>query len=148
MYLELAENTDTMYQPINTNQGTLYVRPDLLSAGLMINKTAQALKSQTLKPAAGQLVKKAVPTLIKTAVPGGAGVDVALNLLKKGAAKIKERRDIKKGEAIATQKAAEEAAAAQSAAAIQSSKKTRNLLLIGGGVVAAGVIIYLITRKK
>jgi hypothetical protein len=143
MYLELAENTDTMYQPINTNQGTLYVRPDLLSAGLMINKTAQ-----TLKPAAGQLVKKAVPTLIKTAVPGGAGVDVALNLLKKGAAKIKERRDIKKGEAIATQKAAEEAAAAQSAAAIQSSKKTRNLLLIGGGVLAAGVIIYLITRKK
>ena len=66
MYLQLAENNTNMYEAINTNQGTLYVRPDLLSAaGLKPVATA----------AAGQLVKKAAPLILKTgvkAVPGGA----------------------------------------------------------------------------
>ena len=145
MYLQLAENNTNMYEAINTNQGTLYVRPDLLSAA-GLKKAVQAAK-----PAAGQLIKKAAPTIIKTgvkAVPGGAAAGVALDLIKRGAQKIKEKRDTKKAEAAAAEKAAAEAAAAQqSAAAIETNKK-RNMFLIGGGILGAGLLIYLLTRKK
>lgn len=145
MYLQLAENNTNMYEAINTNQGTLYVRPDLLSAAGL--KPA----AQALKPAAGQLIKKTAPTIIKTgvkAVPGGAAAGIALDLIKKGAQKIKEKRDTKKAEAAAAEKAAAEAAAAQqSAAAIETNKK-RNMFLIGGGILGAGLLVYLLTRKK
>lgn len=148
MYLQLAENNTNMYEAINTNQGTLYVRPDLLSAAGL--KPA----AKALKPAAGQLVKKAAPLILKTgvkAVPGGAAAGIALDLIKKGAQKIKEKRDTKKAEAAAAEKAAAEAAAAaaaqQSAAAIETDKK-RNMLLIGGGILGAGLLVYLLTRKK
>lgn len=156
MYLQLAENNTNMYEAINTNQGTLYVRPDLLSAAGL--KPA----GKAAKPAAGQLVKKAAPTIIKTgvkAVPGGAAAGVALDLLKIGVQKIKEKRNTKKAkaaeaaaaEAAAAEKTAAEAAAAaaaqQSAAAIETDKK-RNMFLIGGGILGAGLLIYLLTRKK
>lgn len=145
MYLQLAENNTNMYEAINTNQGTLYVRPDLLSAAGL--KPA----AQALKPAAGQLIKKAAPTIIKTgvkAVPGGAAAGVALDFIKKGAQKIKEKRDTKKAEAAAAEKAAAEAAAAQQSAAIIETNKKRNMFLIGGGILGAGLLVYLLTRKK
>lgn len=146
MYLQLAENSTDMYQPIETNQGTLYVRPDLLSAaGLKPGAMA-------LKPAAGQLIKKAAPALIKTsvkAVPGGGAAGVALDLIKKGAQAIKQRRDTKKAETAAAETAAAATAAAATAAAIETDTSKRNkMLLIGGGILAAGALIYLITRKK
>lgn len=147
MYLQLAENSSDMYQPIETNQGTLYVRPDLLSAAGIMKPGAMALK-----PAAGQLIKKAAPALIKTsvkAVPGGAAAGVALDLIKKGAQGIKAKRDAKKAETAAAEKAAAEQAAA-SAAAIETDKasKRNKMLLIGGGILAAGALVYLLTRKK
>lgn len=145
MYLQLAENNTNMYEAINTNQGTLYVRPDLLSAAGL--KPA----AQALKPAAGQLVKKAAPLILKTgvkAVPGGAAAGIALDLIKKGAQKIKEKRDTKKAEAAAAEKAAAEAAAAQQSAAIIETNKKRNMFLIGGGILGAGLLVYLLTRKK
>ena len=146
MYLQLAENSSDMYEPIQTNQGTLYVRPDLLSAAGIMKPGAMALK-----PAAGQLVKKAAPALIKTsvkAVPGGAAAGVALDLIKKGAQAIKAKRDAKKAETAAAEKAAAEQAAA-SAAAIETDKSKRNrMFLIGGGILAAGALVYLLTRKK
>ncbi len=146
MYLQLAENSSDMYQPIETNQGTLYVRPDLLSAAGIMKPGAMALK---LAP--GQLIKKAAPTLIKTGVkglPGGAAAGVALDLIKKGAQAIKAKRDAKKAEAAAADKAAAEQAAA-STEAIKTDKSKRNrMFLIGGGILAAGVLVYLLTRKK
>jgi hypothetical protein len=148
MYLQLAENSTDMYQPIETNQGTLYVRPDLLSAA-GLKPGAMAIQ-QSLKPAAGQLVKKAAPALIKTgikAVPGGGAAGVALDIIKKGAQAIKAKRDAKKSETAAADQAA---AAAASAAAIETDKasKRNKMLLIGGGILAAGALIYLITKKK
>jgi cell wall-associated NlpC family hydrolase len=151
MYLQLAENETTipnMYQPIETNQGTLYVRPDLLSAPAL-KVAAPAAKAMT-----GAAVKKAVPGLVKTAtaaVPGGAAAGIALDLGKKlitGA--IAKRKEKKEAAAAADIKAQEAAAAAASAAAIDSeaTKKRNRMYLIGGGILGAGLLVYLLTRKK
>ena len=153
MYLQLAENeknTDFMYQPLETNQGTIYVRPDLLSAAGIVKPKPNVLKSPAVKSAAGKIVGKTITGAAGAATGGAAPiVSTIFTGIKKGAQFIKKKKDEKKAaEAEAATAAA--AAAAASQAAIDSGMSKRNKMLIYGaaGILGAGLLIYLITKKK
>lgn len=92
MYLQLAEGTD--YTPVETNQGTLYLRNDMLSESDDITLSAK-----------GALIKKALPVIAKAApiagkvligsTPAGAAgliASKALPIAKAAAAQIKANR--------------------------------------------------------
>ena len=100
MYLQLAENeknTDFMYQPLETNQGTIYVRPDLLSAAGIVKPKPNILKSPAVKSAAGKIVGKAITGAAGAATGGAAPiVSTIFTGIKKGAQFIKKKKDEKK----------------------------------------------------
>lgn len=160
MYLQLAENGEN-YTPIETNQGTIYVRNDLAEETLL----AAGGKGLQI---ASKVVGKVGPNI---PIPGAAkAAQVTSKILNKAAviqqksgiepSKLKIGQKIKaavsklkkKGapeettalpEAIAARTAAEEVAPKES-----FFKKYRTPLLIGGGVIVLGTAAYLLTRKK
>ena len=89
MYLQLAENSD--YTPLETNQGTLYVRNDMLSEG-----------EDTTLSAKGALIQKAAPIISKAAPIIGKAAPIvakaspivgqALPIAKAGVAKVQASR--------------------------------------------------------
>lgn len=167
MYLQLAENGDN-YTPIETNQGTIYVRNDLaeetmLAAGgkglQIAGKVVSAASKFVPLPGAsavGNIAGKVLTTAGQAkagggsafqagaaAVPAGTGAKIkaAIGKLRmKGAAPAA----VALPEAIANRTAAEEAAAPKES----FFKRYKTPLLIGGGVLLLGTTAYLLTRKK
>jgi len=175
MFLQLAENETNMeYIPVETNQGTILVRPDLLNEdGTMLAAQGRGLKvAAKVVGAAGKFIPlpgAAVATGIASKIldkagqakaSGGsaiiagaqAGKAAGIGAKLKGAlAKFKARG------AAPEQAAIPEAVAVRTASPVDLSleqpkesffKRYRTPLLIGGGVIVAGTAIYLLTRKK
>jgi hypothetical protein len=176
MYLQLAENENMEYIPVETNQGTILVRPDLLNEdGTMLAAKGRGLKiAAKVVGAAGKFIPlpgAAVATGIASKIldkagqakaSGGsaiiagaqAGQAAGIGAKLKGAlAKFKARG------AAPEQVAIPEAIAARTAAPIvmdteqmqpQQSffKRYRTPILIGGGLLVAGTAVYLLTKKK
>jgi hypothetical protein len=168
MYLQLAENGDN-YTPIETNQGTIYVRNDLaeetmLAAGGKGLKIAAKVVGAAGKfvplPGAAAISGIASNILNKAgdakagggsaiqagaaAVPAGIGAKIkaAVGKLKaKGAAPAV----VALPDAIASRTQAEETMQAPKESFL---KRYRTPLLIGGGVLLLGTTAYLLTRKK
>jgi len=171
MYLQLAEkiNKNNMienYTPVETNQGVMYVRNDLLSETTL---AAGGKIKGIIGKVAGAAAKSGIP-IISTA---GA-------VAQKVAQLAPSDLDVKLRGAVQKFKAAQ---AAKSAAPIQATiipevvtaaevvrtssrsaakemtpgeteepktfyQKYRMPILIGGGIVVAGTLAYLLTRKK
>ena len=165
MYLQLAENGSD-YTPIETNQGILMVRNDMLSEDVTLS-------------ARGQLIAKAAPVIAKAAPVIAKAAPIAAKIaqqvktqraaaekppviqaigtgLKKLITKAPAAAIIPAAAAATAAKGAEsgsDVAAAQAADAgvtIEKQsffKKYKTPLLIGGGVLVAGGLIYALTRK-
>lgn len=171
MYLQLAENDNmnSNYIPVETNQGTIYVRRDLaenvtLSAGGKGLQIAGKIVSTASKfvplpganlvgNIAGNVLTKAGQakagggTAIsgaKTAIPAGTGAKIASGI--KGAiAKMKA-----KGASPAVTAIPEAVSTETNVPEEKPSffKRYKTPLIIGGGVLLAGTAVYLLTRKK
>jgi len=168
MFLQLAENEMTEnYTPIETNQGTIYMRSDLLNEdGSMLSQFG---KGKGLK-IASNIIGKVGPNI---PIPGAAKASqVASKVLGKASA-IQQKSGIdtsgigkgigaklkgaiskfkKKGaapeqvaipEAIAVKTEAEETAPTPT-----FFQKYKTPILIGGGLLVVGTTIFLLTRKK
>jgi len=168
MYLQLAENGDN-YTPIETNQGTIYVRNDLaeetmLSAkgrGLQIaGKVVGAAGKFIPLPGAaaiGNIAGKVLTTAGQAKAGGGSAIQAGAGVIPAGTgAKIKAAISrLKKKGAPAETTALPEVIAARTQAeeVMQAPKESffrryRTPLLIGGGVLVLGTAAYLLTRKK
>ena len=167
MYLQLAENGDN-YTPIETNQGTIYVRNDLAEETFLAAGGKGLKIAAKVVGAAGKFVPLPGATAISgiasnvlqragdakaaggsaiqagaAAVPAGTGAKIkaAIGKLRmKGAAPAA----VALPEAIANRTAAEEAAAPKES----FFNRYKTPLLIGGGVLLLGTTAYLLTRKK
>lgn len=177
MYLQLAENSKTNnmienYTPVETNQGVMYVRNDLLSETTL---------------AAGGRIKGFVGKIAGAAASSGIPiVSTAAGIAKKVIERAPENLDVKLKGAIQKFKAAQAAKKAApvettiipevvtAADVVKTSRTKSNLrtdesgsdlpteekteetfyqkyrlpILIGGGIVVAGTLAYLLTRKK
>lgn len=174
MFLQLAENNTMEYIPVETNQGTILVRPDLLNEdGTMLAAQGRGLKiAAKVVGAAGKFIPlpgAAVATGIASKIldkagqakAGGgsaiiagakAGQAAGIGAKLKGAlAKFKARG------AAPEQVAIPEAVSVRTAAPIDLGiepqkesffKKYRTPILIGGGLLIAGTAVYLLTKKK
>jgi len=174
MFLQLAENETMEYIPVETNQGTILVRPDLLNEdGTMLAAKGRGLKiAAKVVGAAGKFIPlpgAAVATGIASKIldkagqakAGGgsaiiagaqAGQAAGIGAKLKGAlAKFKARG------AAPEQAAIPEAVAVRTAAPIDLGiepqkesffKRYRTPILIGGGLLVAGTAVYLLTKKK
>ena len=168
MFLQLAENEMTEnYTPIETNQGTIYMRSDLLNEdGTMLAAQGKGLKIASniigkVGPnipipgaaKASQVVSKVLGKA--SAIQAKSGIDTS-GIGKGIGAKLKGAiSKLKKKGAAPEQVAIPEAIAAKTAAeeVMQEPKqsffrKYRTPLLIGGGVLILGTAAYLLTRKK
>lgn len=173
MYLQLAENNDMEnYMPIETNQGTIFVRRDLaedvmLSAGGRGLKIAAKVVGGAAKfiplPGAALIGGVASNILNKageakaaggSAIIAGAQAGQAAGIgakLKGALSKLKQRgapvQATALPEAIVTR-----TAAPQDMELMQPKQtffqKYRTPILIGGGVLVLGTAAYLLTRKK
>ena len=174
MYLQLAENNNDMenYMPIETNQGTIFVRRDLaedvmLSAGGRGLKIAAKVVGGAAKfiplPGAALIGGVASNILNKageakaaggSAIIAGAQAGQAAGIgakLKGALSKLKQRgapvQATALPEAIVTR-----TAAPQDMELMQPKQtffqKYRTPILIGGGVLVLGTAAYLLTRKK
>lgn len=174
MYLQLAENENMEYIPVETNQGTILVRPDLLNEdGTMLAAQGRGLKiAAKVVGAAGKFIPlpgAAVATGIASKIlekagqakAGGgsaiiagaqAGQAAGIGAKLKGAlAKFKARG------AAPEQVAIPEAVATRTVQPIDIGmeqpkesffKRYRTPILIGGGLLVVGTAAYLLTRKK
>lgn len=177
MYLQLAENSKTNnmienYTPVETNQGVMYVRNDLLSETTL---------------AAGGRIKAFVGKIAGAGAASGIPiVSTAAGIAKKVIERAPENLDVKLKGAIQKFKAAQAAKKAApvettiipevvtAADVVKTSRTKSNLrtdesgsdlpteekteetfyqkyrlpILIGGGIVVAGTLAYLLTRKK
>lgn len=160
MYLQLAENEmDTNYIPLETNQGTIFVRRDL-AENVTLSAGGKGLQ------VASKIVGKVAPNI---PIPGAAKVgQIASKVLQK-AGDIQAKSGIEPGklkigqklkasidrlkakgaspavtaipEAVSTEKVVPEEK-------VSFFQKYRTPLLIGGGVLVLGTAAYLLTRKK
>jgi hypothetical protein len=168
MYLQLAENGDN-YTPIETNQGTIYVRNDLaeetmLAAGgkglQIAGKVVSAASKFVPLPGAtaiGNIAGKVLTTAGQAKAGGGSAIQAGAGVIPAGTgAKIKAAIGKLKAkgaapaavalpEAIASRTQAEETMQAPKESFL---KRYRMPLLIGGGVLLLGTTAYLLTRKK
>lgn len=165
MFLQLAENEMTEnYTPIETNQGTIYMRSDLLNEnGTMLAAQGKGLKiaSNIIGkvgpnipiPGAAKASQVASKVLGKaSAIQAKSGIDTSgigkgIGAKLKGAlAKFKAKgaapEQIAIPETIAAKTAAEETPAPT------FFQKYKTPILIGGGLLIAGTAVYLLTRKK
>ena len=165
MFLQLAENEMTEnYTPIETNQGTIYMRSDLLNEnGTMLAAQGKGLKiaSNIIGkvgpnipiPGAAKASQVASKILGKaSAIQAKSGIDTSaigkgIGAKLKGAlAKFKAKgaapEQIAIPETIAAKTAAEETPAPT------FFQKYKTPILIGGGLLIAGTAVYLLTRKK
>lgn len=178
MYLQLAENSKTNnmienYTPVETNQGVMYVRNDLLSETTL---------------AAGGRIKRIAGKIAGAAASSGIPiVSTAAGIAKKVIERAPENLDVKLKGAVQKFKAAQAAKSAAPVATtiipevvtaadvVKTSRTKSNLrtdesgsdtlpteekteetfyqkyrlpILIGGGIVVAGTLAYLLTRKK
>ena len=173
MFLQLAENETMEYIPVETNQGTILVRPDLLNEdGTMLAAGGRGLKiAAKVVGAAGKFIPlpgAAVATGIASKIldkagqakAGGGSAIIAGAQAGKAAgigAKLKGALAKFKAKGAAPEQVAiPEAVAVRTAAPIDLGieqkesffKKYRTPILIGGGLLVAGTAVYLLTRKK
>jgi len=170
MYLQLAENNmDSNYVPVETNQGTIYVRRDLaedvtLSAGgkgLQIagkivstaSKFVPLPGAQVIGNIAGGVLTKAGQAKAGggSAVQAGiqAGQQAGIGSKLKGAlAKLKAKGTAPEATALPEAIVAKTTAPAEAEEKPSFFKKYKTPILIGGGVLLAGTAVYLLTRKK
>lgn len=173
MYLQLAENNDMEnYTPIETNQGTIFVRRDLaedvmLSAGGRGLKIAAKVVGGAAKfiplPGAALIGGVASNILNKageakaaggSAIIAGAQAGQAAGIgakLKGALSKLKQRGA--PVEATALPEAIVTRTAAPQDMELMQPKQTffqkyKTPILIGGGVLVLGTAAYLLTRKK
>jgi hypothetical protein len=175
MYLQLAENSKTNnmienYTPVETNQGVMYVRNDLLSETTLaaggrikgiVGKVAGAVAKSGIP-----LVSTAAGVVQKVAQLAPSDLDVKL----KGAVqKFKAAQAAKTAAPVATTIIPEIVTAAD--VVKTSTRSAREMdpgstdtnpdgtpktfyqkyklpILIGGGIVVAGTLAYILTRKK
>lgn len=161
MFLQLAEDGDN-YTPIETNQGTIFVRNDLAEETLL------AAKGKGLK-IASKVIGKVGPNI---PIPGAAKAAQVTSKILNKAAVIQQKSGIEPGqfkigqkikaavsklkkkgapeetttlpEAIAARTEAEETAAPKE----NFFRRYRTPLLISSGVIILGTAAYLLTRKK
>ena len=168
MYLQLAENNNDMenYMPIETNQGTIFVRRDLAEDVMLSQKApGRGLKI------ASKIVGKVAPII---PIPGAAKVgQIASKVLQK-AGDIQSKSGIdtsgigkgigaklkgalgklkKRGAPVETTALPEAVIEKTTAPETEAPKQTffqkyRTPILIGGGVLVLGTAAYLLTRKK
>jgi hypothetical protein len=175
MYLQLAENSKTNnmienYTPVETNQGVMYVRNDLLSettlaAGGRIKGIVGKVGGAVAKSGI-PLVSTAAGVVQKVAQLAPSDLDVKL----KGAVqKFKAAQAAKTAAPVATTIIPEIVTAAdvvktstRSAREMDPGSSDTNPdgtpktfyqkyklpILIGGGIVVAGTLAYILTRKK
>lgn len=174
MYLQLAENSKTNnmienYTPVDTNQGVMYVRNDLLSETTLaaggrikgfVGKVAGAAAASGIP-----IVSTAGAVVKKVAQLAPSDLDVKL---KGSIQKFKAAQAAKSAAPVATTIIPEVVTAAD---VIKTSRpaaremepgsdvnpdgtpktfyqKYKLPILIGGGIVVAGTLAYLLTRKK
>ena len=165
MFLQLAENEMTEnYTPIETNQGTIYMRSDLLNEnGTMLAAQGKGLKiaSNIIGkvgpnipiPGAAKASQIASKVLDKaSAIQSKSGIDTS-GIGKGIGAKLKGAiSKLKKKGAAPEQIAIPEAIVAKTAAEETPPptffQKYKTPILIGGGLLIAGTAVYLLTRKK
>ena len=173
MYLQLAENEmDTNYIPVETNQGTIFVRRDLaedmtLSAqgrGLKIaSKVVQAGSKFIPLPGAASIGTIAGGVLQKAGEAKAGGGSAIIAGAKAGqaagiGAKLKGALSKLKAKGAPAETTALPEAVVTRTATTQDMElmqpkqsffqKYRTPLLIGGGVLVLGTAAYLLTRKK
>jgi len=175
MFLQLAENSKPNnmienYTPVETNQGVMYVRNDLLS--------------ETTLAAGGRIKRIAGKIAGAAAMSGIPIVSTAAGIAKKVIERAPENLDVKLKGAVQKFKAAQAAKSAAPVAATiipevvtaadvvkTSTRSAREMdpgttdtnpdgtpktfyqkyklpILIGGGIVVAGTLAYILTRKK
>jgi len=170
MYLQLAENNNDMenYIPIETNQGTIFVRRDLAEDVMLSQKApGRGLKI------ASKIVGKVAPNI---PIPGAAKVgQIASKVLQKAGdiqsksgidtsgigkgigAKLKGALSKLKAKGAPAETTALPEAVTRSAVQQEQEfmqpkqtyfQKYSTPLLIGGGVLVLGTAAYLLTRKK
>jgi hypothetical protein len=176
MYLQLAENENMEYIPVETNQGTILVRPDLLNEdGTMLSAKGRGLKiaakvvgaAGKFIPLPGAAVASGIATKILdkaaqakagggSAIIAGAQAGKAAGIatkLKGAIAKFKAKgaapEQVAIPEAVQVRTAAPIVVDTEQTQPQQSFfKRNQKLILIGGGVLVAGAAIYLLTKKK
>tara|TARA_R110000868_G_C10964734_1_gene768983 strand:- start:2452 stop:2967 length:516 start_codon:yes stop_codon:yes gene_type:complete len=169
MYLQLAENPMTdNYTPVETNQGTIYMRNDLLNEGTTLAAGGRGLQiAAKVVGAAGKFVPLPGAAAIsgvasnilnkagQAKAAGGSGIQAATSAIPAGTgAKLKAAiSKLKLKGAAPAQVAIPETIAAKTAAEETAPppsffQRYRTPILIGGGLLVAGTAIYLLTKKK
>lgn len=169
MYLQLAENEETeLYIPVETNQGTIYVKNPSLSAGGRGLQIAGRILSTAGKfiPIPGANVAAGVIGNIATRAgqakaSGGSAFNTAAGMVPQGAGqkiggffqKLKDRRAAKQGSGAEMAPAATGAEMARMPIATEEMPRTfwqkyKTPILIGGGVLIAGTAAALILKKR
>lgn len=166
MYLQLAENEESNYTPVETNQGTIYVRNDLSEdtylaaggkglqiAGKIVSTAGQFVPLPGAK-VVGNIAGKALTTAGQAKAGGGSAVQAGVKSIPPGTgAKLKAALSkLKARGAAPAQTALPETIAAKTAAEESTPaptffQKYKLPILIGGGVLLAGGA-YLLLRKK
>lgn len=167
MYLQLAEDEqEEIYIPVQTNQGTIYVKNPSLSAGGRGLQIAGKLLTTAGKfiPIPGVNVAAGIVGNIATKAGqakagGGSAFDTASGMIPKGAgqkiggflSKLKAKRDARRAGA---ETAPAESSAARTAAPAEIEtpptfwQKYKTPILIGGGLIVAGTAAAIILRKR
>lgn len=166
MYLQLAEDEqEEIYIPVQTNQGTIYVKNPSLSAGGRGLQIAGKLLTTAGKfiPIPGVNVAAGIVGNIATKAGqakagGGSAFDTASGMIPKGAgqkiggflSKLKAKRDARKAgaETPAESSAARTAAPAEIETPPTFWQKYKTPILIGGGLIVAGTAAAIILKKR
>lgn len=169
MYLQLAENEMTdNYTPIDTNQGTIYMRNDLLNEGttlaaggkgLMIASKVVGAASKFVPLPGASLVGNVASGVLQKAgqakAGGGSAIQAGASAIPAGTgAKLKAAisKLRAKGATPATtaipETIAAKTAAEETAPTPTFFQKYKTPILIGGGLLVVGTAAYLLTRKR
>lgn len=171
MYLQLAEDEQEqeLYIPVQTNQGTIYVKNPSLSAGgrglqvfgKILSTAGKFIPIPGVNVAAG-IVGNIATKAGQAKAGGGNAFQTASGMIPQGAgqkiggffAKMKARRDARKAGAAGAETATTDSSAARSAAPEVMEtpptffQKYKTPLLIGGGLLVAGTAAALILKKR
>ena len=168
MYLQLAEDEqEEIYIPVQTNQGTIYVKNPSLSAGGRGLQIAGKLLTTAGKfiPIPGANVAAGVIGNIATKAgqakaSGGSAFNTAASMVPQGAgqkiggffSKLKANRAARKA-GTGTGAAPAESSAARTAPAEMETpptfwQKYKTPILIGGGLIVAGTAAAIILKKR
>lgn len=170
MYLQLAEDEQEqeLYIPVQTNQGTIYVKNPSLSAGgrglqvfgKILSTAGKFIPIPGVNVAAG-MIGNIATRAGQAKAGGGSAFQTASGMIPQGAgqkiggffAKMKARRDARKGGGASAETATDSSAARSAAPEVMETpptffQKYKTPLLIGGGLLVAGTAAALILKKR